>query len=77
MKNNKTQSRSALKKSAHKKTAAALSARKNERLISLTKSAVILLAAGLFFLTAGILAGDNAVIFRKAVFICMECIGLG
>jgi hypothetical protein len=38
---------------------------------------VLLLSAGIILLGAGILLGDNALIFRKAVFICMECIGIG
>ncbi len=38
---------------------------------------IILITAAAALLTAGILLGDNAAIFRKAVFICMECIGIG
>jgi hypothetical protein len=38
---------------------------------------IILITVAAAFLTAGILLGDNAAIFRKAVFICMECIGIG
>lgn len=41
-----------------------------------------LIAAGLLlvsaaFLTIGILRGENTVVWRKAVNLCMECIGLG
>jgi phosphate starvation-inducible membrane PsiE len=38
---------------------------------------IILITAAVLLLTAGVLLGDNAAIFRKAVFICMECIGIG
>lgn len=33
--------------------------------------------AGILFLGMGIVQGQFAVIWRKAVMICMECIGLG
>ncbi|MBP3366488.1 MAG: hypothetical protein J6K96_05785 [Treponema sp.] len=42
-----------------------------------TKSAAILIAFGILFAAAGIARGDTAVLLRKAVFICMECIGIG
>jgi hypothetical protein len=32
---------------------------------------------GIFFLGIGIFQGQFAVIWRKAVMICMECIGIG
>ncbi len=32
---------------------------------------------GILFLGVGILQGQFAVIWRKAVMICMECIGIG
>ncbi|MDE7047692.1 MAG: hypothetical protein K2P25_06895 [Lachnospiraceae bacterium] len=32
---------------------------------------------GIFFLGTGYLCGDFGVIWRKAVMICMECIGIG
>jgi hypothetical protein len=50
---------------------------KNSNLRSLTFAQVILIVLSAALLTAGILLGDNAAIFRKAVFICMECIGIG
>lgn len=36
---------------------------------------LVLLAAA--FLTIGVLRGENTVVWRKAVNLCMECIGLG
>ena len=42
-----------------------------------TKKAVLFIAAGVILLAVGIFLGDTTVIFRKAVFICMECIGIG
>lgn len=36
---------------------------------------IVLLAA--VFLTIGVLRGENTVVWRKAVNLCMECIGLG
>lgn len=50
---------------------------KNNSLRRNTVTRVFLIAAAAALLTAGILLGDNAVIFRKAVFICLECIGIG
>ena len=38
---------------------------------------IALLAAAAVFIIVGIFRGDNDSIFRKAVFICMECIGIG
>ncbi|WP_255946859.1 CD1871A family CXXC motif-containing protein [Brucepastera parasyntrophica] len=40
-----------------------------------TRLAVFIAACGL--LLAGILLGDLPLIFRKAVMICLECIGIG
>lgn len=36
-----------------------------------------LLALGVIFVAIGVLLGENTVVWRKAVNICMECIGLG
>ncbi|QTQ10935.1 hypothetical protein HRI96_01225 [Treponema parvum] len=38
---------------------------------------VFLIASSLALIFAGVLLGENAAIFQKAVFVCMECIGLG
>lgn len=36
-----------------------------------------LAAMGVLFVCVGFLRGENAVILRKAINICMECIGIG
>ncbi|MDR2375627.1 MAG: hypothetical protein LBD96_04215 [Treponema sp.] len=38
---------------------------------------VSLLALGLAFVVAGIALGDAGFLFRKAIFVCLECIGIG
>jgi len=38
---------------------------------------VTLILLGLTMLTAGLLHGEALDVFRKAIFICMECIGIG
>lgn len=38
--------------------------------------AVVLLALSAALIAAGVASGDLEVIYRKAVFICMECIGI-
>jgi hypothetical protein len=38
---------------------------------------VFLLTGGLVFVIAGIALGDMELVFRKAVFVCLECIGIG
>jgi hypothetical protein len=38
---------------------------------------VFLLVCGLVFVVAGIVLGDMELMFKKAVFICLECIGIG
>lgn len=37
----------------------------------------IALAAGMVCVVAGVANGQFADVFRKAIFICMECIGIG
>ncbi|HIT57043.1 MAG TPA: thioredoxin [Candidatus Galloscillospira stercoripullorum] len=39
--------------------------------------AVVLLSVGILFLLLGIWRGEPGEVLRKAVTICMECIGLG
>ena len=41
------------------------------------RAAVITLAVAILFLTQGVLREETQIVFRKAVNICMECIGLG
>jgi hypothetical protein len=36
-----------------------------------------LLVCALAFLAAGIALGDTELVFKKAVFVCLECIGIG
>ncbi|MDR1444924.1 MAG: hypothetical protein LBI94_08605 [Treponema sp.] len=38
---------------------------------------LFLLFLGTALVIAGIAAGDAELVFRKAVFICLECIGIG
>ena len=38
---------------------------------------ILLLGIAVAFITIGIMRGDALAVFRKAVFICMECIGIG
>ncbi|MDR2135821.1 MAG: hypothetical protein LBO76_04310 [Treponema sp.] len=38
---------------------------------------LILLVCGLVFVIAGLARGDAEQVFRKAVFVCLECIGIG
>jgi hypothetical protein len=35
------------------------------------------LAGGLVFVIAGIALGDMELVFTKAIFVCLECIGVG
>jgi hypothetical protein len=39
--------------------------------------ALTLVTLGLAFSAIGVWRGEAAVVLRKAIFICMECIGLG
>ena len=41
------------------------------------RSAAAVLLIGLLFVVGGVWRGEVEVVFRKAVNICMECIGLG
>lgn len=36
-----------------------------------------IMAIGAVFICVGVMRGENAAIWRKAVNICLECIGLG
>lgn len=47
----------------------------NERFRDLAAAALIFL--GIILIAVGVLRGENTTIWRKAVNICMECIGLG
>ena len=42
-----------------------------------TLMAAALTALGVVFLAIGVLRGEDTVVWRKAVNVCMECIGLG
>ncbi|MDR1363371.1 MAG: hypothetical protein LBJ35_04920 [Spirochaetaceae bacterium] len=37
---------------------------------------ITLIVCAVFFIIAGIARGDASALWRKAVFICMECIGI-
>ncbi len=39
--------------------------------------ALLLISCGIVFLALGVWRGEVEIVFRKAVNICMECIGLG
>ena len=39
--------------------------------------AIGMMVVGVVFIGVGIIRGENAAIWRKAVNICLECIGLG
>lgn len=41
------------------------------------RCAAALMLLGVLFLFLGVLRGEDTVIWRKAVNVCMECIGLG
>jgi len=42
-----------------------------------TKKTVVLIALSVILCVTGFFLGDTKDIMRKAIFICMECIGLG
>lgn len=41
------------------------------------RAAILTLAVAVLFLALGVLREETQIVFRKAVNICMECIGLG
>ena len=45
--------------------------------IKKNKTALVLIAVGIAFICIGVWRGEVETVFRKAVNICMECIGLG
>jgi hypothetical protein len=47
------------------------------RKIKFSRLQLILIGLGIIFLVTGIFLGNPLDIFRKAIFICMECIGIG
>jgi hypothetical protein len=38
---------------------------------------IALTVCALLFVAAGVVLGDAAALWRKAVFVCLECIGIG
>lgn len=40
-------------------------------------ASIVVFFAGLIFLAYGIFRGEAAVVLRKAVTVCLECIGIG
>ena len=48
-----------------------------KKLVDSKGSGIALAAAGILMMIYGISRGEMAVVFTKAVNICMECIGIG
>ena len=51
-----------------------------KRLLSINRTQVLraaLIIAGIVFIVLGIMQGEQNVVMRKAVRICLECIGIG
>ncbi|MCX7772799.1 MAG: CD1871A family CXXC motif-containing protein [Clostridia bacterium] len=48
-----------------------------KRLINKPAFRIIILQAGVFFVIKGITRGESAAVLRKAINICLECIGIG
>lgn len=40
-------------------------------------AAIVIIALGIAFIVLGVGRGEDQTVFRKAINICMECIGLG
>ena len=47
------------------------------KFIRLNKTAFVMIAAALVFIAVGVWRGEAAVVVRRAINVCMECIGLG
>ena len=45
--------------------------------LRLSKLQILFLVCSVILLITGIIVGDCTSIFHKAVFVCMECIGIG
>lgn len=47
------------------------------KLISNNKAAFVIISVAILFIAVGIWRGEVETVLRKAINICMECIGLG